>query len=532
LSWPIAAQTQQAPAQGQAPAASQQPAAPSGDSTSKKPAGPARQSTGESKIGLDTSEALFSTITAINICGFDYELAGSDPVRSRVRADVAQAIANSTDAAAARDELCRFYKDKQQPDAAHELAQYVSLALNMSEPPEFKIVGRESDLPPDAFNILGFRPLLQKFYDAANLHQIWLKYQPAYERQLQALHEPVAQMILRTDTYLKLPMSLYLGRKFVVYIELMGAPGQVNARNYGVDYFLTATPANGTLRLDQLRHTYLHYILEPLLAKRGRDIKKIEPLLAYVQTAPLDESFKQDAALLATESLIRAIEARMLMPNVAKGDNKGLEAARSAAAQASMEQGYVLTRYFYDQLVPFERESTGLRDAFPDWLFQIDVNREKKRAQNTTFAAQGTPDPVRASQRKPQMLDLAEEKLSQRDAQGAHAIAQKVLDDQSEDPARAMFILARAATLNRDIDGARLLFERTLEIAKEPRTVAWSHILLARIFDLECNRDTALTHYKAALVAGDPAPDTQSAANKGLRETAPGCDKSEGDKSN
>ena len=142
------------------------------------------------------------------------------------------------------------------------------------------------------------------------------------------------------------------------------------------------------------------------------------------------------------------------------------------------------------------------------------------------------PEPLRASGHRKMQLDVAEEKLSQRDAEGAHAIAQKVLDDQSEDPARAMFILARAATLNRDIDGARLLFERTLEIAKEPRTVAWSHILLARIFDLECNRDTALTHYKAALASGDAAPDTQSAANKGIRESAPGCDKSESDRSN
>ena len=198
-----------------------------------------------------------------------------------------------------------------------------------------------------------------------------------------------------------------------------------------------------------------------------------------------------------------------------------------------MAQGFVLTRYFYDQLAAFEHESTGFRDVLPDWLYQMDFSREKKRAQNTDFATQATPDPLRSvSARKALMLDLAEEKLSQRDAEGAHAIAQKVLDDQSEDPARAMFILARAATLDRDIDGARILFERTLEIAKEPRTVAWSHILLARIFDLECNRETALTHYKAALLAGDSAPDTQSAANRGINETAPGCDKSEGDKSN
>lgn len=486
-----------------------------------------------SKIALDTSETLFSVLTAINACGYDYELANSDPIRNFVRADLANVIKQSPEATAARDELCRFYKDKQQPDASHELAQYVSLALNLSAPPQFSTASKASDLPPDAFNILGFVPLLQKFYDAAALHQIWLKHQPGYERQLQSLHEPVSQLIFRTDTYLKLPISRYLGRKFVVYVEPMGPPGQVNARNYGVDYFLAVSPSSNALRLDQIRHTYLHYILDPLVAKRGRDIKKIEPLLAYVQTAPLDDSFKQDISLLVTESLIRAIEARTLSANTPKGDSKALESARNNAAQASMEQGYVLTRYFYEQLIALERDSTGLREALPEWLFGLHLDREKKRAEATIFSAQAAPEPLRASNlRRTQLLDLAEERLSQHDAEGAHRIAQKVLDDQSEDPARAMFIMARAATLNKDIEGARVLFERTLQIAREPRTIAWSHILLARIFDLMCNRETAISHYRSALTSGDPGADTQSAANKGIRENAPGCESSDSDKSN
>jgi tetratricopeptide (TPR) repeat protein len=197
-----------------------------------------------------------------------------------------------------------------------------------------------------------------------------------------------------------------------------------------------------------------------------------------------------------------------------------------------MEQGYVLTRHFYDELTRFEREANGLRDALPDWLFQMDLASEKKRAKDIVFAAQATPDPLRQANGRKSQLDLAEERLAERDADGAHRIAQKVLDDQSDDPARAMFILAKAATLNKDIDGARLLFERTLQVAKEPRTVAWSHILLARILDLMCDRDNAVSHYRAALSSGDSAPDTQAAANRGIQQTAPGCDKTEAEKSN
>ena len=142
--------------------------------------------------------------------------------------------------------MCQFYDEHRQPDASRTLAQYVSFALYLNGPPApFSLKAKEADIPPDATYMLGILPLLQKFYDAAGLHQIWLKYQPAYERVLERLHEPVSQLILRTDTYLKLPISGYLGRKFVVYVEPMGPPGQVNARNYGVDYFLTISPSSG-----------------------------------------------------------------------------------------------------------------------------------------------------------------------------------------------------------------------------------------------------------------------------------------------
>ena len=79
----------------------------------------------------------------------------------------------------------------------------------------------------------------------------------------------------------------------------------------------------------------------------------------------------------------------------------------------------------------------------------------------------------------------------------------------------------RAAVLQRDIDGAQLLFERTLQLAHEPRTVAWSHIYMGRILDMKCDRSAALSHYKTALTFADPAPDVKAAADKGINELPP-----------
>ncbi len=66
-------------------------------------------------------------------------------------------------------------------------------------------------------------------------------------------------------------------------------------------------------------------------------------------------------------------------------------------------------------------------------------------------------------------------------------------------PGRALFILAEVATHNSDMQGARSYFERALEVAHEPKVVAWSHIYLGRIFDLQEDRAAALDHYRAAV---------------------------------
>ena len=90
----------------------------------------------QSKATLDVSETLFSVVAAMNVCGYDQELQSSSPIRMEVRADLVEA-SKSPDAAAAAKEMCHFYRDHQQSDGAHDLAQYVSLALYLGPPPDF-----------------------------------------------------------------------------------------------------------------------------------------------------------------------------------------------------------------------------------------------------------------------------------------------------------------------------------------------------------------------------------------------------------
>jgi len=468
------------------------------------------------KAQLEVNETIFSLAAALNACGFDAGLDNSLPLRQAVRTDVLGALRRSPEAAQSLQAICQFQKDHLAPDPSRDTAQYVSLAMELGQAPDFAPTVREADLPPDAARVLGVVTLLQKFYQAAGLHQIWQRHQAEYEGLVQRFHDPISNTIISTDLYLRLQSSGYVGRRFVIYLEPLLAPAQINSRNYGDNYFLVISPGqDGSLHLQEIRHTYLHYVLEPLALKHGRSMQRLDPLLGNVQTAPMPDAFKHDITLMLTESLIRAVEARMLPGGKAK------EAERTAAVQRSVEEGFVLTRYFYGALLDFEKEVAGIKDSYGNFLYNIDLAREKKRASDTVFASEAAPEVVSASKQTPheeRFLDDAEQRLASGDPAGAQKLATQALSNprSTEDQGRAFFILARAATLSGDMEGARGYFERSVQSAHDPRTLAWSHIYLGRIFDIQEKREQAVAHYRAALQAGDPTPDTKTAAEKGL----------------
>ncbi len=465
-------------------------------------------------VSLESSETLFTVLTAINTCGYDQELNSSDPIRAEIRAEVAKAVQEVPGAKDVIAPLCDFYREHQANDPSRDLANYVSLALYLEGPPSFTPKVKQAELPPDAANVAAFVPLMQSFYEKLGLHAIWQRHQQRYSEMTDVYHEPLSKMTFDTEIYLKLPSAGYLGRQFVVYVDAMGAPGEINARNYASDYYVVLSPSSGPLKMQQIRHTYLHYLLDPLALKNGAYFKRLEPLLDQVKTAPMDEVFKNNISLLVTECLVRAIEARTL------GTPKTPEAERLKVVDDSEREGYILTHYFYEALIKFEKDPAGMRNAYPEMLGSIDVGKEVKRASQIEFAGEASPELLHLARPKNEHLLLnAERRLSAGDPETAQKLAQQALDEQEEDPGRALFILAQVATMNRDMQGARTYFERALENAHEPKVIAWSHIYLGRIFDLQENREAAVDQYRSALTAaGNALPEAKAAAQRGLEQ--------------
>lgn len=468
----------------------------------------------QTRAQLEISETFFTLMSALNICGYDYGFQDSLPLRQAVRSELVMAMRQSPEAQRSSGAICQFWNEHQAAGTENDVSQYVSLALELSGPPTFATRVPEADLPPDAAHVLGVIPLLQKFYQAAGIHAVWQRHQPEYSSLVQQFHDPIAGLISQTDLFLKLPFANYPGQRFAVYLEPLLAPSQVNARNYGTRYYVVISPGkDGKIGTGEIRHTYLHFVLDPLAATHGTSLKRLEPILLDIRNAPLAASFKDDIALLVNECLIRAIEARTSI-------SKSNEGVRQGFVQRSVEQGFVLTRYFYDALGNFEKESSSFKTVYGDLLHDLDVQRERKRAREVTFAAKAEPEiigPARGTS-QPNLLNQAEQKLAAGDKDGAQKLAEQVLQHNSggDEPGRAAFLLARVASLSGKMEEARLDFEQAIRVARDPRTLAWSHIYLGRILDIQENRQAAVEHYRAALEAGDPAADTRVAAEKGL----------------
>src|ERR1017187_4836603 len=158
-------------------------------------------------ISLISSEPVFAMAAALNACGYDEGLDESAPVRKRVRDEINQALAKSEEARASRDRVCLYIAQHRITGTERDVAQYISLALYLTPPPEIETSAELTEMPPDSTQVVEIVPLLKDFVSAVDLHGIWLAVHPIYDREADRLHDPLSKMIVSTNLYLKMPAS-------------------------------------------------------------------------------------------------------------------------------------------------------------------------------------------------------------------------------------------------------------------------------------------------------------------------------------
>jgi tetratricopeptide (TPR) repeat protein len=467
---------------------------------------------------LDGSPTLFAVMAAINAAGYSAELSSpnNSPLRDQVRSEILRKNPPSL------TELKQFFESHRKRGAGAdtaELSQYISYALTVEGPPDFKFKKRDVDIPPDVVPLKSLSPLLAQFYKEAGIEEMWALAQPAYDREIDRVHSPIADAVFHVNAYLRYVASGINRRHFQIFVEPLAAPNQVQARSYGYEFTVVVTPAPEPRAFD-IRHEYLHYLLDPLSTAQQEVLDRKKILNQQAVRAPaLDQPFKDDFLLLTTECLIKAIEARM--------DGKPERIERD------MRQGYILTPYFAEALTAYEKQDQPMKDYYPDMVMAIDLQKEETRLDKIEFDKQAaSPAAVQAAAPPPpapltgaaKALDDAEQMWEAR-AQGAATVenARKLYLDVLAQPgapsqhAAAYYGMARIAAIQKDPETAEQLFQKTLELQPEPQVKAWALVYLGRLSLAAEDSDQAVKYFQEALKVDGASEAARKAATEGLQ---------------
>ena len=475
-------------------------------------------------VSVDSRVQLFAVMCALDAAGYDSsagvagETQGRIQLRKRMQALQGPAV----------DALRKYYVEHARGDSGETFSRFVSFALVTGPPPDFQFELRRDDLPPEALSLDGFNPILTNFYREAKLDELWKFYQPDYERGAQSLRAPVSNIVFTVSNYLREIVRSNSGRTFSVYVEPLAGDKTI-FKTFGDQYALVIRPSTDP-PLDDIRHAFLHFILDPIAIRYRVQASRAAPVLEYAARAPqLPVDLRDDFSAFFDECLVRAVELRL----------RRLSPADLAAAIDRAEaSGYVLVRPIYAGLSGFEKSEPAMGYYLPDLIKGIDVQAEQRRLSAVKFADASEPSAASLENRplaakpapssNPVDDDLAEgqRQISARNGVAAAASFERVLAAHPDDE-RATYGLAIASALQGKPDQARELFNKVIAAAQnplagpaahpDPSHLSWSHIYLGRMYDVEGKRDLAVLEYRAALaVAG--APDTaRTAAQRGIQ---------------
>jgi hypothetical protein len=470
---------------------------------------------------VDARLQLFAVMCALDAAGYDSTAVGDTPGRVQLRKKMQSLQGPAVDA------LRKYYTEHALGDSAATFSRFISFALVAGPPPNFQFELRRDDLPPEALTLDGFNAVLANFYSEEKMADYWRAYQPSYERGVESLRAPVSNLFFTASNYLREIVPSGTRGSFSVYVEPL-AGGKTIFRTFGDQYALVIRPTAG-MTMDDVRHAFLHFLLDPIAIRYRAQAAKAAPLLEIAAHAPLlPVDLHDDFSAFFDECLVRAVELRL----------RHLSPADLAEAIDQAEgSGYVLVRSIYAGLTGFEKSEPAMGYYLPDLIKGIDVDAEQRRLRGVKFADaapagetapehdRATPKP--ASSSNPLDDDLAEgqRQISARNGAAAAASFEKVLAAHPDDE-RAIYGLGVASALQGKPDQARELFTKVIAAAQnplagpdakpDPSNLSWSHIYLGRMYDVEGKRDLAILEYRAALAVADAPESAKTAAQHGI----------------
>ena len=383
-------------------------------------------------VQFEADPRLIVVMAALEVAGLDSVPSGREPsaFRSKVRKDLANLDPDL------RQRLRNFYERNRlaaPATAADQTSRYVSLALALGPPPGLEAPLRSEDLPAGLLEVLDFAPLVQEFYRRSGIDEQLVNYTRAYQAEGDRLRAPTAEMVRSILSYLHTrPITLtnervevkntgnkksdskvkrftlhQKDRRFRVMPDLLAAPGTINFRVIGDDYY-AIVPEGTEPGSSELIRAYLQYVIDALVLRFNKEIadrrEQVKLVLDERQKAGAEVS--PDVFLSVSRSFVAAADARYneqrRLEILALDVRRQLQAAKDDAARAAItkstqaqvaeikdetvarladeyEKGAVLSFFFADQLKGIETSGFDIANFFPDMIASFDPAREIKR---------------------------------------------------------------------------------------------------------------------------------------------------------
>src|ERR1051326_1334187 len=224
---------------------------------------------------------------------------------------------------------------------ADQAARYVSLAYAIRQPPNFEAPPPSDDMPVGLLDVLNFVPLLREFYRQSGMDARLDGYVKTHRAEGDSLRAPTLEMARIVLAYLntrpetvvvervvtKIPdtsgkkkqkekeatVPQEQPRRFRIGPALLAAPGAINFRAVGDDYYAVVPPDTDP-RLSETRRAYIQFIVDPLVARYNRDVSArrddIKQLLEH-EHARKGEDLSPDIFLTVSRSLVAAADVRI-----------------------------------------------------------------------------------------------------------------------------------------------------------------------------------------------------------------------------
>jgi len=457
-------------------------------------------------IQIQPDIRIFAVLAALQEAGLEANVTEAHPSRAAISREFRGLPAEL------REKLQKFYQSHMEGKTAEDqAAKYVSLALLTEGPPDFKLTLPPNQLPPDAFSVRDFLELVKEFYATAKVEGVWSRHRARYDQAVVEYRPTINQIILLTDGYLRMASGSFLDRQLFIIPEFLAPPNAFNARTYRDSYYLVFGPS-GKLAIDEFRHQYLHFLLDPYALRFTLAREKRAALQKFLETAPgIDDPYRTDLQFVVTESLIRAVELRM---------KKVSEAEAALDLDSAIRGGAVLARQLYRELQTFEASPEGIRIFYPAMMKNVEIEPVPAafaEAQKNAPPPQKKAEPRELSAVE-KLLRQANMNLAANSMEAAVEQFQQVLEGDAAN-GEALYGLGVVASMKNKREIAADYFSKAVHSSTAGNPVkVWAYIYLGRILDVEQKRTEAVQQYQSAIALGDNTRNAQDAAQRGLRE--------------